>query len=284
MKMYRQIILAFLFCSFLFHFAKAQLSGTSLTEATRTNKATLTCPYSESPGYIMSISKSAPQGLLPDIMAAFATYMKDKYGMDIQYTYQSVKPNTPLAQTLQNITTAGDGVFGLIFIFMTEERRKTLTFSSPIFNSPSFLLTSNSTPVITSVEEAATILKGHTAYTNQGNLYDSKFKELKKSVPGLGIEYWQSYGTTNISPTLLKDKTLLYVDITGMLYATKNRLLFKNQKFFQFTMPMGIIFPQSTTWKKPFDEFLASGFLKSSQFKKIVANNLGYPTLQFLQL
>jgi hypothetical protein len=183
------------------------------------------------------------------------------------------------------VTASKDGVFGLVFIFITEERKKTMNMSSTIFESPSFLITPNSAPDVKSMDDVASKLKGFTAYVNQGNFFEDRFKELKaKSLPDLKIGYFKSYNVSNIAETMSKDKSMMYVDISGFLHASKNRLPFKSHKVLQLSTPMGIIFSKQSTWDDSFNKFLQSGFVKSNDFKKIVADNLGVHTFNLLKL
>ncbi len=276
-------ILIFTFC-LAFGCLRAQYSGTSLSEAGRTKKATLICIYSETPGYITSGEKF-PVGVLPQLMSSFADYEKKIKGIDILFDYQPFKKDAPIAEIFEKVTSSKDGVFGLVFVFITPDRKKTLNLSASIFESPSFLLTSNKAPEINSLEDAAQKLKGYTAYVNKGNFFEDRLRELKaKTLPDLKIEYFQSYNVTNISETVAKDKAMLYVDISGLQYATKNRLPIKNHKVLNLSTPMGIFFSKQSSWDDEFNKFLHSGFLKSNEFKKIIADNLGYRTFNLLKL
>jgi ABC-type amino acid transport substrate-binding protein len=262
----------------------AQFSGTSFSEAQQTKKASIVCLYSQTPGYIENANQKI-QGLLPEIMNAFAAYIKKKHNINVSYKYESFKNNTPLQDIFHSINTSNDGVVGLIFIFITEERKKTLNFSSTIFESPSFLITSNNVPDITSEKEIGEKLKGFTAYVNKGNLYEDRFKDLKaKHLPDLKIDYLKTYGASNTTEVLNKDKSMQYVDISGLLYLMDNKSPMKNHKLLQFSIPMGITFSPKNSWTAEFNKFLTEGFLKSSEFKKMVADNLGLPTMRMLKI
>jgi hypothetical protein len=261
-----------------------QYKGTSFAEAVKTKEAKLVCLFSETPGYIVSSGKGV-KGMLPEMMTAFAGYVKKNNGIEVTYSYEPFKKNMPITEIFETVNKSQDGVFGLVFVFITAERKKTLNFSDPIFQSPSFLLTSNTVPEVTSQKEITEKLKGFTAYANQGNFFEDKFKELKaKSLPDLKIDHFQTYGVSNIGETIAKDKSMLYVDISGFLYAVDKKLPFRNHKFLQFTTPMGIQLSAQNSWEETFNKFLQSGFLKSGEFKKIVADNLGYPTLSLLKI
>ncbi len=263
-----------------------QYTGTTFAEASKTKKANLVCVYSETPGYITSsATKGKPVGVLPEIMNSYAAYLKKNDNIDVTYTFQSFKKDTPITEIFDKVNTSQDGVFGLVFIFITEERKKTMNMSSTIFESPSFLLTSNSVPDIASMDEVPTKLKGFTAFVNQGNFFEDRFKELKaKSLPDLKISYFTSYNANNISETIAKDKAMLYVDISGFLSASKSRLPFKAHKPLQLSTPMGIIFSKKSTWDDSFNKFLQSGFVRSAEFRKIVADNLGLHVFNLLKI
>ncbi len=93
-------------------------------------------------------------------------------------------------------------------------------------------------------------------------------------LPDLKIEYFKSYNALNISETIAKDKSMLYVDISGFLYAMKQKTPFKNHKVLQLSTPMGILLSKQSSWEDSFNRFLQSGFVKSTEFKKIIADNL----------
>ena len=265
--------------------SNAQFTGTSFAEATQTKKAKLICAFSETPGYISTTDKGSTVGVLPEIMSSYAAYLKKNNGIDVTLVYQPFKKDAPIADIFDKVSKSADGVFGLVFVFITEERKKTLNLSAPIFESPSFLLTSNTAPDVNSIDEVKDKLKGYTAYVNQGNFYEARFKELKaKSLPDLKIDYFKTYNVLNILETVAKDKSMLYVDISGFLYASKNRLAFKSHKVLQLSTPMGVVLSKQSTWKDSFNKFLQAGFVKSNEFKKIVADNLGYRTFNLLKL
>jgi hypothetical protein len=268
--------------SFLTH---AQFSGTSFADAQKSKKAALVCLYSLTPGYIERGNDGVAKGLLPEIMKAFASYEKKKNSIEISYQYEPVKNNTPMNEIFKAVHTSDDGVIGLIFVFITEDRKKNYNFSSTIFESPSFLITPSNVADITSEEDARTKLKGFTAYVNKGNFYEDRFKDLKsKYVPDLKIEYLKTYSATNSVDVLGKEKSAQYVDISGLLYLLDNKIAMKNQKALQFSIPMGITFSAKSSWITEFNTFLADGFLKGSDFKKIVADNLGVATMRMLKL
>lgn len=262
-----------------------QYAGTSFAEASQTKKANLVCVFSETPGYITSIDKGSPVGMLPEIMKSYAAYLKKNNGIDVAYSFQPFKKDTPINEIFDRVTASKDGVFGLVFIFITEERKRVMNMSSTIFESPSFLLTPNTVPDLKTMDDVSSNLKGFTAYVNQGNFFEDRLKELKtKSLPDLKISYFKSYNVSNISETLGKEKSMLYVDISGFLHASKSRLPFKSHKILQLSTPMGIIFSKESTWDDTFNKFLQSGFVKSNEFKKIVADNLGHHTFNLLKL
>lgn len=278
---------AFLFIALYFTALNlvAQFTGTTYDQALKTKKATLVCLYSETPGYITSVEGKMPKGVLPEIMNSFAKHQKATNNIDVALDYQSFKKDTPITEIFSSVTNSKDGVFGLVFIFMTEERKRTLNFSATIFESPSFLLTKSSGPEIASKKEASEKLKGYTAFANQGNYYNDKFTEMKSTLlPDLKIEFFKSYNPTNITETISKDNAMLYVDISGLLYAMEKKVPFKNHKQLQIATPSGIILSKNNSWEKSFNQFLQSGFLKSNDFKKIIADNLGYRTLNLLKL
>jgi hypothetical protein len=267
-----------------FH-CQGQVQGTSFTEASQTKKGKLVCRYSETPGYITAADKGTAKGMLPEIMTFYAAYLKKNNNINVSLVYEPFKKDTPITEIFENVNNSSDGVFGLVFVFITEERKKTLNFSSTIFESPSFLLTSNRAPELASPNDVKEKLQGYTAYANQGNYFEDKLRELKsKTLPDLKVEYFKTYGVSNISETIAKDKAMLYVDISGLLYAMDKKLPFKSHKVLQFSTPMGITLSKQNTWKDSFNKFLQSGFLKSNEFKKIVADNLGYPTLNLLKI
>src|SRR5512140_3822031 len=106
--------------------SNAQFTGTSFAEASKTKKATLVCVYSETPGYITSSSKGNPVGMLPEIMNSYAAHLKKNNDIDVTYSYQAFKKYTPIAEIFDKVNNSQDGVFGLVFIFITEERKKTM--------------------------------------------------------------------------------------------------------------------------------------------------------------
>ncbi len=279
----RKIIVASVFLLVITN-CYGQLAGTSFNEASKTKKAKIVCTYSETPGYITS-AKDGPVGVLPEMMAAFAAHIKKNNDIDITYDYQPFRKDAPIAEIFDNVSRAGDGVFGLVFVFITEDRKKLLNLSAPVFESPSFLLTSNKAPDIGSQSEVKDKLKGYTGFVNKGNYFEDRLKDLRsKSLPDLKIDYFKGYTVDNISETISKDKALLYVDISGLLYAMEKKLPFKSHKLLQLSTPMGIILSKQNTWETAFNKFLQSGFLKSTEFKKIIADNLGYRTLNLLKL
>jgi ABC-type amino acid transport substrate-binding protein len=263
----------------------AQVQGTTFAEATQMKKGKLVCRFSETPGYITAGDKGTAKGMLPEIMTSYAAYLKRNHNIDVSFVYEPFKKDTPITEIFENVNNSGDGVFGLVFVFITEERKKTLNFSSTIFESPSFLLTSSSAPELTSTKDVKEKLQGYTAYANQGNYFEDRFKELKvKNLPDLKIEYFKTYGVSNIGETIAKDKAMLYVDISGLLYAMDKKLPFKSHKVLQLSTPMGITLSKQNSWKDSFNKFLQSGFLKGNEFKKIVVDNLGHPTLNLLKI
>lgn len=262
--------------------AQAQLKGDTFQQAKTAKTANLIYTFSKTPGFIYSTGNGYT-GICVDIMKKFEGYVKTKYGISIQAKYQ-LAANDNFTRMLASVKSGNGGVFGLGNITITDARKKMYNFSPAFINNISLIITHNTAPSLTKMEEIATTFKGMTAYTVKGSTNEIEFYRWKKAYfPEMKIAYVGSFSEA-VSKVANDTKAFTNVDFTYYLDAIKAKKPVKRHKAgASSSEEFGIIMPKSNDWEPILADFMNSGFIGSSEYNAILRKHLGESAIKLLQ-
>ncbi len=272
----------FVLGTFLSTSVLGQETGDSFRSAKASKNANLTYIYAGVNGFANKGSDGELEGLYIQMMDAFEAFVLSKYGIAINSTYVPVQ-NSDFQQFLDNVKNSSGGVFGLNTTTIKEERKAFLKFSPAVLNNISVLISHRTIPKLSSMSNISSEFSGFTAYTASGSTYHQRLLELKgSSYPDIKINMVAS--EYDIIESVAKDpKSFAFIDISFYLeYLMQKKPVTRHPVGDQGGEQYGIIMPLNSDWDPILAEFLNSGFLKSSEYRQIVINNLGKGALRML--
>ncbi|MEO1053807.1 MAG: transporter substrate-binding domain-containing protein [Bacteroidota bacterium] len=258
-----------------FHAAKAQYAGPTWLQVKASGSGTLSVVYFEGTGMVYKGTDGKMKGLCVDLLNEFTTYVKGKYGKTVRVKY--VKNETNWTKFLADVGKSRGGVIGLSNVTITEERKRTLSFTPDFMVNPMVMLTHKSAPDIKSLSELKTTMKDFSAVAVKGTTHVKYLEAMKKfHNPDLKI-------TFSASPEIVMDQTsknnklFTIVDLTEYYYAYKKNLPLKRQavSVSKNKERLGFIMPKDSDWGALWNEFLTPEFKRSEKYKQIIAKNLG---------
>jgi len=248
----------------------------------KSNGGTLTVVYYEQPGLIYKdASTGKMKGVCADILDDFASFVQTKYGKKLEIKYAGKEQVFPtFLSTIQNT----QDILGVTNVTVTDERKKIFKFTPSFMNNPVVLLTPNSAPNITRMDEIGTALKDYSAKVIEGSTHVKVVEKIKKSsAPALKISYVNS-GTEALKELSTGSKYFTILDFTEYIDASRRQLPVKRQNVnLGGSEELGFIMAKQTDWDQPWNEFMTMDYRKSVRYRKIIVENLGANFLALLK-
>lgn len=262
----------------------AQYSGDSWTKIQTAGAGTISLAYVETPGFVYKDQSGQLTGICVDIMKDFITYVNDTKGVKI--TPKFVGDGSSFSGMYMKVKGSREGTFGLGNITITENRKRELKFSPPFITNFAILVSQNSVPTLSNMNEISAKFNGLTAYTAKGTLNDKRLQDIRsKYYPGMKIAYAASSPET-LDKVLTDPKAFSYLDLAFYLDAVQRRQPIKRHPIGdQASEQFGFIMPMDSDWQPLMEEFFNAngGYTNSIAYKKILARHLGDTGVKLLQ-
>lgn len=262
--------------------ARAQFTGDTYANAKSTKNATLTLTYVETPGFA-SKKGSKVEGLCVDLMEAFATYVKEKEGIEIKYRWQIPSDPRDFSRFMGNMTAANNGVFGLGNITITEQRKRDFNFSPPFISNVTVMISHNSVPTLTDINEISSAFAGMYAITVKGTTNEQYILDIKsKYWPSLEVRHTAS--SIDLVEIVRNDpKAFSNMDFTYYIGVLKNHVPLKRHPVADDSSEeFGIIMPKSNDWSPLMTRFI-NEFRGSTEYDLIINKHLGKNALALIK-
>ncbi|MEM7550483.1 MAG: transporter substrate-binding domain-containing protein [Bacteroidota bacterium] len=261
----------------------AQFSGTSFKEAKSSGKAIWIYTYAATPGFAYAGEKGELKGICFDIMSDFKDYVKKEHNIEVTTEIKDGS-SEDFQKFLKEVKGSQGGTFGLGNITITEARKREFQFSPPFITNISVIVTNKMVPTLSSIENINKDFAGKTAYTVVNSTNASSLQKLKKA-------HFSSMKIINLnsSPEVL-DRVLAdqnafaNIDFTYWLFSLKQKQPVKRHPAGdESTEKFGIIMSKTNDWEPVLREFLNSGYVGSTEYKKIIAKHLGQNALDLVE-
>lgn len=259
-------------------------SGENWSQAKANKKGKIVVTHTQAPGFSEKI-KGKYSGICFDILNDFKEYVKKQHGVTITIEYKDLTDVEDFDLLLSTVSSSKGGVFGLGDITITNERKKKLKFTEPYFNTIAMLVTNNSSPNLSDLNNIAKDFAGMKAVVQKGTTHEARLRKLKKEhFPSLVIETTKGFDEADKKVTD-DSKYFTYIDISTYFNVLDKKLPLKRQAAGdQKGESFGFIMPKSSDWDGIFNEFLAAngGYTKSVQYRKVLSENLGKQVLNLI--
>ena len=267
--------LLFLFC-ISFSFAQ----GDSWASVKNAQKGTLSCVWNEAYGIAFKDEKGNMKGVCIDILHDFQSYLKEKYGVDLNITYTEEKSFSTFLSKVEG----AQYLLGVSSVSITDDRKKKFQFTPYYLSNPNVIVTHRDAPKLTALEDLATVYKGYSLKVVSASTHRTFANTLKaKYYPGLVIT--EATSSRDIFNEISNNKTLFtIIDFGEYLGAFKNKQPLTRQSVnLGVDDKLGFIMNKKSDWSPVWQEFLTDAYRKSPAYKKIIADNLGLAYLGMIQ-
>jgi ABC-type amino acid transport substrate-binding protein len=261
--------------------ANAQLKGDSFADAKSTGSANVMFTFVETPGFVAKEGAEV-KGFCVDLMNEFGNWLQREEGITLKPVFNDKNAkNFPVL--MDELKGGRGGVFGLGTFTITEERKNSYAFSPPFINNITILMTNKNVPNLNSLEEISEGFNGMTMVTVKGSLHERRLLKIKEEhFPAVQVKYVGSFN--DVLQELIEDeKAFTELDFTYYLASLKSRISVKRHPVGDGTAEeFGIIMPKNSDWAPVMARFMNSGFMESTEYRKLIANHLGQHALKLL--
>lgn len=256
-----------------------QLSGSSYADSKRTKQAKFVYVYDGIPGFA-EFKDGQASGLVVDLMKEFEAYIKDMEGIDVTSSFV-LKDN--FSNFLSEVEDANGAVFGLSNISISDERKKSYSFSPPYLDNVSLLLSHGSVKPLSSLDNISTEFANMVAYSLPSSSYLRRLNEIKaKYYPNLNIVTVATEAEV-LEKLRTDENAFAILDVNYYIDVLKNKQNIKrhavgDMKDDQF----GILMPKNCDWEPLIKEFFSTQLIGSTRYSQIISDNLGSSALRLL--
>ncbi|MEP2773120.1 MAG: transporter substrate-binding domain-containing protein [Fulvivirga sp.] len=280
----KKLVLVFAALFTMQHAMSQGLSGDSWVKAKQSKQATIVVTYTDAPKFSEKVNGKY-SGVCFDIMDSFTKFVKDKYGVTLNVSYRDLARSGDFDLFLNTVKASSGGVFGLGDVTITDARKRVYNFSPPYFSNVAIMATHPSAPKLSSMSNIAQEFAGMTAVVQKGTTHEKRMQEIKsKYFPSLQIETTTTFDQAN-QKVVANPKYFTYVDFSTYMQVLEQNLKIERQTAGdQKGESFGFIMPNNSDWTVPMNEFFAQngGYTNSTEYRKILATNLGNYVLRLL--
>lgn len=276
------IYLAFALISIFPFRVLGQSNGTTFEQAKSSKRANMNLIFVQTPGFITEGDDGEYEGILVSMMNDFATFVNGKYGIQVSYNYQHVA-NDDFHGMLQQIKNSRGGSVALSNITITDQRKPEYDFSIPYMSNVPVLVSHPSVPDLESLEDIATQFAGKQVFVAQGTTHEKRLiAMLNENGANLKINH-VTYEQVILEKLSSDPNAISSIDFIYYASALKNKIRIKRHAVGDGeSESFGLTLSKGNDWTPIFNEFLSSGYLQNSSYRKLVSDYLGYHALSLL--
>jgi len=208
-------------------------------------------------------------GVEYELMEGFKGFLRQKYEIELHINWINTGSFESILPYVER--SADEGLFGMSFYSITDERKKEVKFSPPYMPDLNILVTNNNLPVYENNEKLINDLPGLKAFTmKQTTMEDDILKLRRTYYPPLPVfNYTDDYEILkNISA---EKNSFGYVPVTMYVTALQRGVKVKRQRI----MPVrrqgfAAIYPKSSDWDEPVNDYF-----QSAECKVLVSGLIG---------
>lgn len=260
----------------------AQDVGPTFAQAQASKSAEIKCLFTHTPGFIVQDETGKVQGILVDLLTDFQAYVKAKRGIILTYKFERV-PNDNFQQLMDRVKASEGAVLGVSNITITDERLKVFDFTTPYIANISVLISHPSVPEVKNMSGMSNAFAGKTAYAAPGTTHEERLLGIQSQyLPGMEI-LPMMYETVILDKVASDPNAIASTDFIFYANALKNNIRVKRHPAGDGNSEQfGLALSKNNDWTAMMNEFLNSGYLKSTEYRKGISDHLGYHALSLL--
>ena len=258
--------------------------GDSWSQVKADKKGKIVVTYTKAPKFTEKVNGKY-SGVCYGILNDFTAYLKQRYGVVLTVEYKDLSDPEDFDLLLKTVTNSKGGVIGLGDITITNERKKTLKFSAPYFNTIAILATNSNGKNLSDMANIAKDFVGMKAVVQKGTTHETRIRKVKKDYfSSLVIETTTGFDEAN-KKVMDNSNYFTYIDISTYFNVLDKKLPLKRQAAGdQKGESFGFIMPKTSDWDGVMNEFFLAngGYTTSMQYRKVLSDNLGKQVLNLI--
>lgn len=258
--------------------------GSSWEDVQSKGSGTVEILYVPSGGFAYKNEEGELTGTTIEIFKIFFNWVEENYELDIEVNYTD---ETEWQRFYQMVASAGDGVIGTGNVTITKERREEIQFSPPYLNNIAVLISHESRPELTSIEDIPDVFADRTGLMYPGTLHGERMQYIRDNhYPDMPVDTVRSNGEI-MKKMSEGDYYFTYVDVYNFAVAQDDGIPLRHHPVADDDdEQFGFILPLDSDWGKPLREFFETGdgFLESDTYRGIVREHLGESMMEVLEL
>jgi putative glutamine transport system substrate-binding protein len=283
--LYKLATIAALSLLFSINVCAQTYSGDTWAEAQEKGTANVTAVYLAEDAFAYENENGQLTGVEIDIFQQFCNFVKNAKGVEVNVEYVKETSFSKFYKTVQN---SSDGVFGLGSTTILERRKSEVQFSPPFINNIAILVTHESAPNLSSLDEIAELYSDKIAAVAEGTTLEGYMENLKQEYfPSLKIERFPTQ--ISVIEKVAEDPDYFsYSDLSVYWpYYQNPDYQIKRQEVADLAAEVfGFIMPLSSDWQPVMEEFfnLGSGYRSMDMYRNILVKHLGAEYTQMLEI
>lgn len=280
---YCSLTLVFLVSSVALSQAQS-LSGDSWSNIKAAGEGTIKVAYYEEDHYAYRNSAGEVEGVQIEIFQHFIKYTEKSYNVDLDVEYIAYND---FPRFYEDVKNAGNGVFGMGNVTITEDRKETIKFSPPYLTNIAILITHEDVSDLRSMEALDRQFVDKKAVVYKGTTHEKRFDKIKEQYfPELDFVTSASDEET-IKLVSENPNYFSYVDLSIYWLAKQNGKPIKRHPVGDQTSEnFGFIMPQASDWDMIMEEFfdLGHGYRSNPKYQRVLVDYLGVEVTKMLKM
>jgi len=246
-----------------------QVSGSSTTswkDALKNKSGTIVIYYYDSENFITDVGESGKiNGIEYELIKEFVKYLNNKHDLNLKIEFKKASTFSDLYNKIKNGKT---GEFGACSFSITEARRKEINFSPKYLPDIEVLISSYNLPLVTDTGKFWNAFSKATALTIANSTFDQNLIRLKSLYPAIKIK--EEKAASIIRDRISTEQNIFsYIELPTYFASIKSGYQLKRQPLFKVERNgYALIYPKSSDWKDPLEQFF------SNEQTKTFINNL----------
>jgi ABC-type amino acid transport substrate-binding protein len=249
-------------------------AAVSWAAAQQAGRATIRVLYVPAEGFAYIDAQGRLTGVTIDLFRMFADWVSSTQGVGMGVVFTE---ETDWRTFYNRVRAAGDGVFGVGNVTITEARRSELTFSPPYLTNVAVLITRDDVPELTMLSGAANAFRGLDALAFEGTLHETRLRALRDQyLPAAEVRMATS--NAEILERVAGGGYFAYVDAYNFWRAQEaGAPLRRHSVADDPAEEFGVIMPLGTDWAPVLEEFFArdGGFRNAPEYRALLVRHLG---------
>ncbi|RYZ51698.1 MAG: transporter substrate-binding domain-containing protein, partial [Sphingobacteriales bacterium] len=217
-------------------------------------------------------NKGSITGVEYELMQGFPAFLKSAYQVDVQINWQKMDRFEDIYPTIKG--SKEQGLFGLSYFSITEERKREVRFSPPYMPDLNIIVTSNTLPVYQSADALLKDLAGMQGYTMANTTMKEDMLRLQLHAKRLPL-HTMADDYEVMRSISQAERGIGYVPLSIYIVGLQKGIRIKRQKVLAVSREgFAAIYGKASDWEEPIHAYFESPACKAL-IEQLIRKHLG---------